>query len=357
MDKRLAGIQAVQTLSRLNRAYRGPFGKKDTTYVLDFVNDPQEILQAFKTYYQTAELEHVTDPNLVYDLLAQLNASGHYDDNEVERVVRVELDPQGTQRELAAAIEPVADRLLKQYRAAQQAWRAGQESGDAKAEQAAQDEMNALQLFKKNLGVYLRGYAFLSQIFDYGNTAVEKRAMFFKRLLPLLEFGRERETIDLSRVVLTHHRLRNLGKAAMPLMDQQYPKLKPMDETGTHEIRDPAKELLAQIIAQVNDLFQGDLTDGDKLRFVEHLKGKLLESETLAEQADSNTENQFANSPDLDRELMNAIMDALAAHTSMSTQTLDSERVRRGLRDILLGPAQLYEALRARGAGDRPLTP
>ena len=357
MDKRLAGIQAVQTLSRLNRAYRGPFGKKDTTYVLDFVNDPQEILQAFKTYYQTAELEHVTDPNLVYDLLAQLNASGHYDDNEVERVVRVELDPQGTQRELAAAIEPVADRLLKQYRAAQQAWRAGQESGDAKAEQAAQDEMNALQLFKKNLGVYLRVYGFLSQIFDYGNTAVDKRAMFFKRLLPLLEFGRERETIDLSQVVLTHHRLRNLGKAAMPLMDQQYPKLKPMDETGTHEIRDPAKELLAQIIAQVNDLFQGDLTDGDKLRFVEHLKGKLLESETLAEQADSNTENQFANSPDLDRELMNAIMDALAAHTAMSTQALDSERVRRGLRDILLGPAQLYEALRARGAGDRPLTP
>ena len=61
----------------------------------------------------------------------------------------------------------------------------------------------------------------------------------------------------------------------------------------------------------------------------------------------SNTKEQFANSPDLAHEIMNAVMDALAAHTSMSKQALDSERVRTGLKDILLGPAQLYEALRS----------
>ncbi|MEI2735398.1 MAG: hypothetical protein V9G24_11715 [Rhodoblastus sp.] len=58
----------------------------------------------------------------------------------------------------------------------------------------------------------MRLYAFLSQIFDYGNTAIEKRAIFFKRLLPLLEFGREREGVDLSKVVLTHHTLKDHGK-------------------------------------------------------------------------------------------------------------------------------------------------
>ena len=89
----LAGIQAVQTLSRLNRSYSGPFGEKDTTYVLDFVNEPAEILLAFKTYYQTAELENVTDPNLVFNLRAKLDAAGHYDDFEVDRVVAVELNP------------------------------------------------------------------------------------------------------------------------------------------------------------------------------------------------------------------------------------------------------------------------
>ena len=71
VDRRLAGIQAVQTLSRLNRAHPG----KDTTYVLDFVNSAEEILKAFKTYYETAELEAVTDPNLVFDLRAKLDAA------------------------------------------------------------------------------------------------------------------------------------------------------------------------------------------------------------------------------------------------------------------------------------------
>ena len=69
-SSRLAGIQAVQTLSRLNRAHPG----KDTTYVLDFVNSSDEVLAAFKTYYETAELEGVTDPNLVFDLRAKLDA-------------------------------------------------------------------------------------------------------------------------------------------------------------------------------------------------------------------------------------------------------------------------------------------
>ncbi|PKN50432.1 MAG: type I restriction endonuclease subunit R, partial [Deltaproteobacteria bacterium HGW-Deltaproteobacteria-16] len=83
VDKRLAGIQAVQTLSRLNRAYPG----KDTTYVVDFVNKPEEVLAAFRMYYATAELSGVTDPNMVYDLRTKLDGAGHYDEFEVERVV------------------------------------------------------------------------------------------------------------------------------------------------------------------------------------------------------------------------------------------------------------------------------
>src|SRR3989338_9149991 len=213
VDKRLAGIQAVQTLSRLNRAYPG----KDTTYILDFVNAADEVLEAFKTYYATATLAGVTDPNLVYDLRAKLDAAGYYDDNEVERVVTVEMDPNSAQYELNAALEPVADRLLKRYAVARKAWQDAQALKDAKTIQAAQDEMNALQLFKRDLGTFMRVYAFLSQIFDYGNTAIEKRAIFYRRLLPLLEFGREREGVDLSKVVLTHHKLKNQGRRALPL--------------------------------------------------------------------------------------------------------------------------------------------
>jgi len=345
VDKRLAGIQAVQTLSRLNRAHPG----KDTTYILDFVNDPNEVLAAFKTYYETAELDGVTDPNLVYDLRTKLDAEGHYDDNEVDRVVNVEMNPNASQMELSAAIAPVADRLLKRYRAAHANHQAAVASKDAKAEQEAQDEMNALMLFKRNLGAFQRVYAFLSQIFDYGNTAIEKRAIFFKRLLPLLEFGREREGVDLSKVTLTHHKLKDQGKRNLALVNGEYPKLSPLTETGSGEVQQKEKVYLAEIITKVNELFEGDLTEDDKLIYVNHvLKGKLLESEILVQQANNNTKEQFANSPDLANELMNAIMDALSAHTVLSKQALDSEKVRGGLKDVLLGPAGLYEALRER---------
>ena len=344
VDKRLAGIQAVQTLSRLNRAYPG----KDTTYVVDFVNDAEDVLAAFKTYHTTAELSTTTDPNLVFNLRTKLDAAGHYDDFEVDRVVEAELKGVA-QKELVAALEPVCDRLMKRYKAAQEALKAAKEKKDEAATKAAQDELNALILFKSDMGAFIRLYTFLSQIFDYGNTAIEKRSIFYKRLLPLLEFGRERDGIDLSKVVLTHHNLKNRGKQAMPLGEGETPKLEPITEAGGGSVQEKEKAFLAEIIQKLNDLFGGDTTDQDQLVYVNHvLKGKLLESETLRQQAANNTKEQFANSPDLKTELLNAIMGALDAHTSMSTQALNSETVQRGIKDILLNNAGLYETLRAK---------
>ena len=325
VDKRLGGIQAVQTLSRLNRAHPG----KDTTYILDFINDPAEILVEFKKYHTTATLEAVTDPNLVFSLRAKLDSAGLYDDPEVERVVKAEFSPTAKQSELTAAIFPVADRILKRYKAAQ-----------------SKDERDVLLLFKSDLGAFLRLYSFLSQIFDYGNTDIEKRFLFFRRLLPLLEFGRERDTVDLSKVVLTHHNLKNKGKQPLDLSHGDTPTLAPLTETGSGQVREKQEAYLAEIIAKVNDLFDGELTDDDRLVYVNHvLKGKLLESETLAIQAQNNTKEQFAASPDLANELMSAIIEAYEAHTTMSKQALASEQVRATLRDILLGPGQLWEAL------------
>jgi type I restriction enzyme R subunit len=346
VDKILGGIQAVQTLSRLNRAYPG----KDTTYILDFVNDAAEILKAFKTYYATAELEAVTDPHLVFDLRAKLDASGHYDDFEVDRVAKVETDPRGTQAQLSAAIAPAAQRLLTRYKAAQQKRAAALADGDDKTAEAGKDTLDALVLFKNDMGAYVRLYAFLSQVFDYGNTAIEKRFIFYKRLIPLLEFGRERDTVDLSKVVLTHHTLHSAGRQPLNLKDGsgEY-KIAPMDAVGSGAPQDKQHALLAEIIERVNGLFEGQLTDDDQLVYVNGvLKGKLLENETLVQQAGNNSKEQFANSPDLKDALMHAIMDALDAHSTMSTQALESERVRAGLKDILLGPAQLYESLRAK---------
>ncbi len=123
----------------------------------------------------------------------------------------------------------------------------------------------------------------------------------------------------------------------------------PITEAGSGSVQEKEKALLAEIIAKVNDLFEAEVTEDDKLVYVNNvIKGKLLESHTLVQQAVNNTKEQFANSPDLASGILNAIMDALTAYTTMSKQALDSEKVRSGLKDVLLGPAQLYEALRAR---------
>jgi type I restriction enzyme R subunit len=347
VDKRLGGIQAVQTLSRLNRSYPG----KDQTYVVDFVNDAADILAAFKPYYETAELSGVTDPDNVLTLKAKLDGQALYDNFEVDRVVKVALKgKKAKQSELDAATTPVASRLLLSYADAKKAFEAAK-VGSPQA-QAAKDKMDALILFKSDIATYVRMYGFLSQIFDYGNTDVEKRSIFFRLLHPLLTFGREREGVDLSALRLTAYTIKNIGDPTLNLDKGDPVKIDPTDESGSGSVQDKDKIALAELISRVNDLFQGDLTPGDKLVYVNDvIKCKLMESEKLAEQAVNNTKEQFANSPDLAKELLGAVMDALAAHTAMSKQALESEQLRADMKDVLLGVGKLWEGLREKAAG------
>jgi len=353
VDRKLGGIQAVQTLSRLNRAYPG----KDTTYVVDFVNDADKVLEAFQQYHKTAELAGVSDPNVVLDLRSKLDATGYYDQHEVERVAKVAINPKSVQGDLDAAITPVSSRLLIRFKHAKQAFSAGAD-GD-KAQQAAKNEMEALLLFKRDLGSYVRVYEFLGQMFDYGNTEIEKLYLFAKMLLPLLDYGREREGIDLSALRLTHHRMRDLGQQKLNLSGgEDAPKLPPVTDVGSGQVQDKHKLRLEQIIAAINDLFEGEVTDGDAVTYVDSvLKSKLMESETLRAQAAANTKEQFESSPSLNEELLNAIMDAMAAHQNMSKQALNSESIRARILATLLGPGALWEALRARGGFTPPAPP
>ena len=198
------------------------------------------------------------------------------------------------------------------------------------------------------MGTYVRFYTFLCQIFDYGNTGLEKRALFFKRLLPLLEFEREVPTVDLSKVVLTHHHLKNKGQSRLDLTQGeaiQLPGLAP----GGGSVQDKEKALLSDIIAKLNELFTGDLTEGDKVIYVGTvIKGKLLENKQLQEQATSNSKEQFSNSPDLVRAHQNAIMDVWDAHQEMSTQALNNPELQRRMLELLLGSFSLWEGLRER---------
>jgi type I restriction enzyme, R subunit len=342
VDRRLSGIQAVQTLSRLNRCHPG----KTTTYVVDFANEPNDILESFKAYYETAELAEATDPHLILDLKAKLDAQGHYDEFEVDRVVKVLLDPNAKQSQLIGALEPVAQRLMNAYKEARLAKRHAEDANDPDAAKAAKDELDALTLFRSDMGTYVRFYTFLCQIFDYGNTSLEKRAMFFKRLLPLLEFERETPTVDLSKVVLTHHTLRNQGQKKLDLSQGEAVQLAGL-APGGGSVQDKEKALLSAIIAKLNELFTGELSDEDKVVYVGTvIRTKLLENKELQQQALSNNREQFSNSPDLVRAHQNAIMDAWDAHQDMSTQALNNPDLQRKMLELLLGSFSLWEGLR-----------
>jgi len=170
--------------------------------------------------------------------------------------------------------------------------------------------------------------------------------VFYKRLLPLLEFERENSSIDLSKVVLTHYHLRKIGSRKLDLNQGEaipIPGLSP----GGGAVQEKNKLQLAEIIAKLNELFSGELSDTDKVPYVcTVIRGKLMESATLRQQASANSKEQFANSPDLGTELMDAIIGALVAHQAMSSQALNSAQVREGIKDVLLNHTNLWEDLR-----------
>ena len=131
---------------------------------------------------------------------------------------------------------------MKRYKAAQAALEvATQRKDDSRRRRLRRTSSTPCVLFKSDMGAFMRLYTFLSQIFDYGNTAIEKRAIFFKRLLPLLEFGREREGIDLSKVVLTHHTLKNRGTAADAPRRGRDAALAPITEAGSGIVQEKQK--------------------------------------------------------------------------------------------------------------------
>jgi len=268
-------------------------------------------------------------------------------------VVKVLLDDTRTdkvrQSQLVGAIDPVAQRLMNLHKQARLAYRHAEDINEADALKRAKDELDALTLFRSDMGTYVRFYTFLSQIFDYANTGIEKRAIFYKALLPLLEFEREINTVDLSKVVLTHHHLRNLGTKTLDLTQGDSLAIPGM-APGGGGVQDKDKVELAEIIAKLNELFSGELSDNDKLPYVcSVIRGKLMESTTLQQQAAANSKEQFSNSPDLNKALLDAIIGALDAHQLMSTQALNSKEVQEGMIDILLNHTNLYEDLRGQG--------
>lgn len=299
VDKRLSGVLAVQTLSRLNRMYPG----KEDTFVLDFVNKPAEILASFQPYYRTAQLEDVTDPNLVHELMTKLNKAGVYFWSEVETFAEAFFNPKvKTQGALHGVLKPAFDRYVE-----------------------LEDEPR--ELFRKDLGSFLRLYEFLSQIIPYDDPELEKLFVFGKNLMPrLAEEGRKGLlTLD-SDVKLTHYRLQKLGEQQLDLEKAEVVKLPGIGETGTGSAPEDIRVALKEIVSKMNDLFSGHITESDFIGAVSTWQGRLATNEKLADQARNNSEEQFAMG-DFKDAFTDIVIEAQDAHNNIADQLLKDERI------------------------------
>jgi type I restriction enzyme R subunit len=258
VDKKLSGVNAVQTLSRLNRVYPG----KEETMALDFANDADEIIEAFKPYYEATLLSEATDPNLLYDLQQALSGFGVFSQNDVDEFAKRYFGNE-TQDRLYAVLKPLVERF----------------------EELESDEQND---FRGKLTDYVRLYAFLSQVLTFADPELEKLyqlSRFLRRYLPrpVTELQREiQEQIDIEsfRVQRTSSGSLQLPRGVGLLEPIQ--EKAPTGKEGEHV--DP----LSEIIRRLNERFGANLREEDRVT-LRHVAQRLEQDTALDASARVNT--------------------------------------------------------------------
>ncbi|MBT3487376.1 MAG: type I restriction endonuclease subunit R [Desulfobacula sp.] len=336
VDKKLGGVECVQTLSRLNRTYPG---KADSgTFILDFFNDPEDILESFQPYYQTAELADVSNPDLVFDLFDKLRASGIFLWHEVEQFCEAYLQKSKSNAAIANICKPAVERWKVRYKSAIEAYKEAKNIFErtkkqndpiliANAENKFKEckkEKDFLEIFKKDLGTFVRFYEFMSQIVDYDNKDLEKLSIYARNLRPMLrESLIEEDDIDLGNVVLSHYRLSAIRQQDLKLEEEvEGYQLEPGEGLGTARARDRKEEFLSQIISRLNELFITDnLTNNDLVNYAYTIRDKVIENKQVMTQLANNTPEQ-AMLGDFPKALEDAVMGSSEVHQNQMMQLL-----------------------------------
>jgi type I restriction enzyme, R subunit len=272
IDRRLAGIQAVQTLSRLNRIH--PL--KEDTFILDFVNDREEIRDAFKQFYAGAAFGEEAEPDQLYRLKGELDEAGVYLHEEVERFCAIYFKPKGRQsaadhQAMNAALDPAVERFRKRHR-----------------ERAEEGEV-----WRGKLTAFLDLYAFLSQIMPYQDSDLERLYIFLRHLAAKLPRRPDGAQYDFdSTVRLEYYRLQKISEGSIDLGDGYARPLDGPKEVGTGGVREDAVAL-SQLIDMINERFGTDFNQADQL-FFDQIIEAAADSEMLREAALANSADKFA---------------------------------------------------------------
>lgn len=269
VDKKLSGVKAVQTLSRLNRTCPG----KEDTFVLDFVNDRQTILDSFQPYYEITSITEDPNINHLFDLKQRLDQFQVYWESEIDAFAQVYFNPATKmnstrdQKYLYAFTDNAVDRFKG-------------------LNEAYQDE------FKKGLRTWTNLYAFLSQIMPFTDVDSEKFYAYAKLLLTRLPKRELSEVIQLDdEIALEYYRLQKIKEGAIELIKNEDGELSGITEAGLKRQKEE-EALLSEIIHLLNDRFGTEFEEADKL-FFDQIEAELLEDETLKLQAKANKLDTF----------------------------------------------------------------
>ncbi|MFZ1475728.1 MAG: type I restriction endonuclease subunit R, partial [Anaerolineae bacterium] len=271
VDKRLAGIQAVQTLSRLNRTH--PL--KEDTFVLDFVNDPADIRAAFKVYYEGAEVGEAVDPARLYQIQAELDASGIYLAEEVARFCAIYFKPKERQsaadhQAMNAALDPPVQRFTVRQR---------------------EDEAEA-ELWRGKQQAFRNLYSFLSQIIPYQDSDLERLYIFLRHLGAKLPRRRGGPAYKFDEDVwLEYYRLQKISEGSIDLRQGYAQRLDGPAEVGSGMVREQPISL-SRLIDIVNQQFGTDFNQADQL-FFDQIVEVALRDATLQQAAAVNPGDKF----------------------------------------------------------------
>jgi type I restriction enzyme, R subunit len=277
VDKKLSGVKAVQTLSRLNRMCAG----KEDTFVLDFANDTEDILNSFQPFYELTSIQENSDPNHLYDLKAEIEKSNVIWESEVNNFCNIYFKSSKTlnvseQKKLNAYIDPAVERFKTLL----------QESDDILGSDINQED------FKNTLQTFCRTYSFLSQIMPFSDIELEKFFTYARFLLKKLPRTSQSDKFKLGdEVSLEYYRLQKIAEQSIVMESQGVYELEGGGKGGIRLTKEEEANL-SEIIEVLNNKFQTEFNNADKL-FFDQIEEELVVHNGLKEQAQNNPIENF----------------------------------------------------------------
>ena len=271
VDKKLKGIKAVQTLSRLNRTCKG----KDDTLVIDFVNEAEDIQEAFRPFYDVTILEQETDPNVIYDKLNMLKSFGLFYDENVEKFCKIYLKD-GKQNEndfgkLTSCVKETVDLYNKL-------------------------EIEDRESFRKQVISFNKFYSYITQIAFLGDEELHKTYMYLRYVEKLLPKNKI-DVINLDGALkLTFYNLKQTfdGSVSLRKTDETPGMVKPQGSVIPIAIL-PEERYLDEVIRKVNDLYTGQFTEADNM-LVKNIMDIIMKDDEVRRSAKANNEDMFVKS-------------------------------------------------------------